>query len=130
MAVEIKMPQLGQITDEVRIVRWLVKEGQEVKRGEPLCEVETDKVIMELESVESGTVTKLISEPDSKVKTGEVIALIEQLSKKGAPAVDVETPGSSSGVEISVIEKGNLTGYGKILYTSTREDCISYKKTC
>ena len=125
MAIEIKMPQLGQTTDEVRIVKWLVKEGQEVKRGEPLCEVETDKVIMELESVESGTVTKLISEPDSQVKTGEVIALIEQLSKKAVPAVDVEKPGSSSGVEISVIEKGNLTGI--IQTTSISEKDIEKK---
>ncbi len=108
--IEIKMPQLGQTTDEVRIVRWLVKEGQEVKRGEPLCEVETDKVVMELESVESGTVSKIISEPDSQVKTGEVVALIEPPVKKTTPSADVEKPDSSSGIETSVIEKGNLTG--------------------
>lgn len=36
---EIKMPKLGQTSDEVRIIRWLIKEGQEVKKGESLCEV-------------------------------------------------------------------------------------------
>jgi len=74
--IEIKMPQLGQTTDEVRIVRWLVKEGQEVKRGEPLCEVETDKVTMELESFESGTILKINVESDTVVNSGAVIALI------------------------------------------------------
>lgn len=74
--IEIKMPQLGQTTDEVRIVRWLVKEGQEVKRGQPLCEVETDKTTMELESFEGGTVLKLNVGPDTVVNSGAVIALI------------------------------------------------------
>jgi pyruvate/2-oxoglutarate dehydrogenase complex dihydrolipoamide acyltransferase (E2) component len=45
---------------------------------------------MELESVESGTVTKFISESDSQAKTGEVIAPIELLLKKATPTVDVE----------------------------------------
>ena len=59
MAVEIKMVQLGQTSDEVRLVKWLVKQGDVVKRGQPLCEVETDKVVMEFESVQSGTVVNL-----------------------------------------------------------------------
>jgi acetoin:2,6-dichlorophenolindophenol oxidoreductase subunit alpha len=78
MSIEIKMPQLGQTSDEVRLIKWLVKDGDTVKRGQSLCEVETDKVVMELESVESGIVSKLISKPDSQISTGEVIALIEQ----------------------------------------------------
>ena len=76
MIVEIKMPQLGQTSDEVRIIRWLVSEGQEVKKGQVLCEVETDKVTMEMESYEKGKILKLIASPDSVIKTGEVIAII------------------------------------------------------
>jgi len=78
MAVEIKMPQLGQTSDEVRLIKWLVKEGEEVKRGQPLCEVETDKVTMELESVESGKVIKLLAAGDAQIKTGETIATIQR----------------------------------------------------
>ncbi|MCL4378436.1 MAG: thiamine pyrophosphate-dependent enzyme [Actinobacteria bacterium] len=74
--IEIKMPQLGQTSDEVRIIKWFVKEGQEVKRGEPLCEVETDKVTMEFESFESGTVLKINIEPDTVVTVGTVVAVI------------------------------------------------------
>lgn len=82
---EIKMPQLGQTTDEVRIIRWLVKEGQEVKRGEPLCEVETDKITMELESFESGTILKINVEPDTVVNSGAVIALIGKAGEIKGP---------------------------------------------
>ena len=105
--IEIKMPQLGQTTDEVRIVRWLVKEGQEVKRGEPLCEVETDKTTMELESFEGGTVLKINVEPDTVVNSGAVIALIGKAgeikeSKKAGNAV-----------------KKDEAGHGKIEITET-----------
>ncbi|MCK5568432.1 MAG: biotin/lipoyl-binding protein, partial [Spirochaetes bacterium] len=67
MAVEIKMPQLSQTTEDVRLIGWLVEEGQEVKKGDPLCEVETDKTTMAVESFESGTVLRLIADPDTMV---------------------------------------------------------------
>jgi len=102
--IEIKMPQLGQTTDEVRIVRWLVKEGQEVKRGEPLCEVETDKTTMELESYESGTVLKINVEPDTIVNSGAVIALIGK-------AGEIK--------ESKKAEKKDEAGHGKIEITET-----------
>ena len=102
--IEIKMPQLGQTTDEVRIVRWLVKEGQEVKRGEPLCEVETDKTTMELESFEGGTVVKINVEPDTVVNSGAVIALIGK-------AGEIK--------ESKKVEKKDEVGHGKIEITET-----------
>ena len=84
MAFEIKMPQLGQTSDEVRLIKWLVKEGDEVKKGQPLCEVETDKVTMELESVAEGKVEKILFGPDSEIKTGQTVAIIEEISKAGS----------------------------------------------
>mgnify|MGYP001037529305 CR=1 FL=1 len=81
MTVEIKMPQLGQTSDEVNLIRWLVEVGQEIKKGQYICEVETDKVKMELESVAEGKVLKLMFEPDSEIRTGEVIAIIDNKSK-------------------------------------------------
>ena len=50
MATEIVMPSLSQTTDEVKLVGWLVKEGDTIQKGDPVCEVETDKVSMEVES--------------------------------------------------------------------------------
>lgn len=76
MATEIKMPLLGQTSNEVTLLRWFVSEGEEITAGKPLCEVETDKVTMEMESFESGKILKLFSSPGSVIKTGEVIAII------------------------------------------------------
>jgi len=50
MRLEMKMPDLATNESEIRIVRWLVEPGQEVQRGQPLLEVETDKATMEVES--------------------------------------------------------------------------------
>jgi len=76
MAVEIKMPDLGTNVDTVVLLKWLKKEGDTVKMGEPLCEVQTDKANMELESVTSGTLLKQIIEEDCEVSVGTVIAYV------------------------------------------------------
>ena len=50
MATKIIMPQAGQDIEEGRVVRWLKSEGDTVKKGEPICEVETEKVVFEVEA--------------------------------------------------------------------------------
>jgi pyruvate/2-oxoglutarate dehydrogenase complex dihydrolipoamide acyltransferase (E2) component len=76
MLKEIKMPDLGTTSDEILIVRWLKEEGEFVKRGEALLEVETDKSVMEVESYLQGYLKKILSPGDSTVVTGDAIALI------------------------------------------------------
>ena len=76
MAVEIPMPRLSQTTDEVRLIRWLVKEGDRVSKGQALCEVENDKTTMEVESFAAGTVLRLAGQPDSAISSGTVIAVL------------------------------------------------------
>jgi len=94
VAVEITMPALSQTTDEVRFIRWLVHEGDSVKKGDPICEVETDKTTMEVESFEGGTVLKLISKPEEEVSAGTVIALLGRAGEK--LSVGAETSSSES----------------------------------
>ena len=77
MSIEIKMPNLSQTTDEVTLLRWLVKEGDEVNKGDLLCEVETDKVNMEVESFASGIILKLIGTPGQQITTGTVVAVLK-----------------------------------------------------
>jgi pyruvate dehydrogenase E2 component (dihydrolipoamide acetyltransferase) len=86
MAVEIKMPHLSQTTEEVRLIRWLVKEGDTVSRGEALCEVENDKTTMEVESFAPGTVLQLYGEPDSLIEAGTVIALLGEPRERASAA--------------------------------------------
>lgn len=87
MAVEIRMPGLSQTTSEVKLTEWLVNVGDEIKKGDPLCHVETDKVTMDVESFESGTVLKLCVASDSIVEAGDLIALI---GEKGETVDDKE----------------------------------------
>ena len=76
MIKEIKMPNLGTTTDEMKITEWFKKENEPVKRGEPLFAVETDKATMEVESYLSGVLKKIVVIPDEIVKTGGIVAYV------------------------------------------------------
>lgn len=90
MSTEIKMPNLSQTTDEVKLLRWLVKAGDTIKKGDILCEVETDKVNMDVESFEGGVVLRLLSEPQDMVEAGQVIAIIGEPGEKTDTQADIK----------------------------------------
>jgi pyruvate dehydrogenase E2 component (dihydrolipoamide acetyltransferase) len=79
---EVRMPDLGTAASEVSLVAWLKEEGQTVRRGEPLCLVETDKAMSELESVADGILLKQMAGVGDKVEAGDVIALVGQPDAK------------------------------------------------
>ena len=74
MIKEIKMPNLGTTTNDIRITRWLKQENDFVKRGEMLFEIETDKAVMEVESYLVGYLKKIVVGDDSVTTTGSVVA--------------------------------------------------------
>ncbi|MGB9976700.1 dihydrolipoamide acetyltransferase family protein [Thermovenabulum sp.] len=76
MAFEVKMPKLGTTMTEGTIVRWLKKEGERVEKGEPLLEIQTDKVNLEEEAPESGILIKVFYSEGQVVPVGENIAVI------------------------------------------------------
>ncbi len=77
MATELKMPALSPTMEEGTLAKWLVSEGDEVKSGDILAEIETDKATMEFEAVDEGTLAKiLVAEGTDGVKVGTPIALI------------------------------------------------------
>ncbi len=87
MAVEIKMPALSPTMEEGTLSKWLVKEGDEVKSGDILAEIETDKATMEFEAVDEGVIGRiLIAEGTDNVKVGTVIAVIGEGDVAAAPA--------------------------------------------
>ena len=74
MAIDIKMPALSPTMEEGTLSKWLVKEGDSVTSGDILAEIETDKATMEVESIDEGTVGKIvIAAGTDNVKVGEVI---------------------------------------------------------
>tara|TARA_R110000782_G_scaffold78276_2_gene154878 strand:+ start:23821 stop:25170 length:1350 start_codon:yes stop_codon:yes gene_type:complete len=89
MAIEIKMPALSPTMEEGTLAKWLVKEGDEVKSGDLLAEIETDKATMEFEAVDEGVIGQiLVAEGAENVKVGTVIATMagEGGSAEAAPA--------------------------------------------
>jgi pyruvate dehydrogenase E2 component (dihydrolipoamide acetyltransferase) len=95
MATEIKLPRLGQGMESGTIVKWLKSEGDSVEKGEPLYELDTDKVTQEVEADASGVLLK-IAVSSGEVEVGKTIAVIgekgeavevtEDAREKGSPA--------------------------------------------
>ena len=97
MAIELKMPALSPTMEEGTLAKWLVKEGDTVKSGDILAEIETDKATMEFEAVDEGTIAKiLVAEGTDNVKVGTVIATIagegEDASAPAPAAAPAPTP--------------------------------------
>jgi len=91
MAFEFKFPDIGEGLTEGEIVRWLVKEGDGIKEGQPLVEVETDKALAEIPSPKTGVILKIMAKEKEVVKVGQVIVVI---GEKGE-AVAAPPPGPS-----------------------------------
>ncbi len=112
MAVEILMPALSPTMEEGTLAKWLVKEGDVVKSGQILAEIETDKATMEFEAVDEGTVGKiLIAEGTAGVKVNTPIAvLIEEgesadavVAKPAAAAATAPTPVAAVAAPVAAV---------------------------
>src|SRR5918997_4600136 len=70
------MPKMGDAMEEGTLLKWLKSEGEDVSEGDPIAEIETDKVTMELEAEDAGTLAQLIASEGQDVPVGEAIAFI------------------------------------------------------
>src|SRR3712207_5074639 len=73
---EVIMPKMGDAMEEGTLLKWLKSEGDEVSAGDPIAEIETDKVTLELEAEDSGTLAQLIASEGQDIPVGEAIAFI------------------------------------------------------
>ncbi|MDX5365251.1 MAG: pyruvate dehydrogenase complex E1 component subunit beta, partial [Alphaproteobacteria bacterium] len=97
MSIEVLMPALSPTMEEGTLAKWHVKVGDEVKSGDVIAEIETDKATMEVEAADDGKVAKLIVEEGTEnVKVNEVIAILagedEDLSAAGKPKEKKSAP--------------------------------------
>ncbi|HKC03727.1 MAG TPA: pyruvate dehydrogenase complex dihydrolipoamide acetyltransferase [Sphingomicrobium sp.] len=100
MPIELKMPALSPTMEEGTLAKWLVKEGDAVKSGDILAEIETDKATMEFEAVDEGTIAKiLVAEGTDGVKVGAPIAILagegEDAGAAASAAPKADTPAVS-----------------------------------
>jgi pyruvate dehydrogenase E2 component (dihydrolipoamide acetyltransferase) len=85
---EITMPRLSDSMEEGTILKWLVSEGDDVKRGQPIAEIETDKANMTYEVDTDGTISELVASEGDTLAIGEVIARIGE--GNGKPKAEKE----------------------------------------
>jgi len=129
MGVEIKMPALSPTMEEGTLAKWLVKEGDEVKSGDILAEIETDKATMEFEAVDEGKIGKImVPEGTDGVKVGTVIATMageggeeaapaakpEKAEAKAEPATDPEPEAKPAKAEEAETPKKAESGTAKL----------------
>ncbi|MDP9163335.1 MAG: pyruvate dehydrogenase complex E1 component subunit beta [Pseudomonadota bacterium] len=96
MGVELKMPALSPTMEEGTLAKWLVKEGDSVKSGDILAEIETDKATMEFEAVDEGVISKiLVAEGTDGVKVGAPIALMDGDGEAASPAPAAAEPAAA-----------------------------------
>ena len=82
MAVEIMLPTLGESMAEATLLRWLKRAGDEVKRGEELAEIETEKAAMPIESPADGVLLAVLADEGSVIVTRQVLAVVGQPGEK------------------------------------------------
>jgi len=133
MAIELKMPALSPTMEEGTLAKWLVKEGDHVRSGDILAEIETDKATMEFEAVDEGVISSItVTEGTDGVRVGTVIALItgegeDAVAPSSKPAAlrPVETPVQSAQVPIlsdtMPIQTSSVTASGAIQTITLRE---------
>ena len=71
MATDITIPDMGTTADQVRLVAWHKQVGDTVKRGEVICDIETDKAVNELESIAEGVVLDILAQEDDELEQGD-----------------------------------------------------------
>src|SRR6266699_6997879 len=89
----VEMPKMADTMEEGKILRWLKQEGDTVKKGEPIAEIETVKVAIEIESFSSGVLRKILVPEGASAPIGAGIALVGTLEEP--------LPGSSSAPALS-----------------------------
>ncbi|MDR5683744.1 MAG: dihydrolipoamide acetyltransferase family protein [Armatimonadota bacterium] len=107
MPTEVKMPQLGESTYEATIGKWLKKPGDQIQRFEPLVELITDKVNVEMPSPVGGKLLEIVAEEGQTLPTGAVIALVETAEPAQAPTAAAGTDGEEPQArqEVSAVGK-------------------------
>jgi pyruvate dehydrogenase E2 component (dihydrolipoamide acetyltransferase) len=103
MARGVIMPKTGMTMEEGTVVRWLKRPGDTVTRGEPIAVIETDKVTMDLEAEDSGTLLSVVHGDGEVVKATEIIAWV------GEPGETIDAPSSSCAVSAQPAELAHVS---------------------
>ena len=115
---EVIMPKMGDAMEEGTLVKWLKSEGDEVSEGDPIAEIETDKVTLELEAEDAGTLAQLIASEGQDIPVGEAIAFI---AGEGEEVPERNGGGEAQAAGGEAEEGGEEDGGGAQARTATEE---------
>ena len=87
MVAEVIIPVLDQTTTEVRLINWIKNEGDDVNSGEVICEIETEKATVEIESPKDGILRKILIAADTNIPPLTVVALVSD-TNDSLPEID------------------------------------------
>src|SRR5437588_12521891 len=114
MPTDVIMPALGMAQDTGVVVSWKKQPGDEVIKGEPLLEVETDKAVVDVEAPATGTLASISAEAGAEVPIGTTIAVIL--------APGESSPPSPSGEQSVGADSASLTGLSRRVSARVEED--------
>ena len=107
--INIVVPQLGESVVEARIARWLKKEGDRVEMGEPVVELETEKIDLEVSAERAGVIASIKRHEGDDVKIGELLAVVDENAaggNGGAPTTATVAAGASEQRPATVADDG------------------------
>src|SRR5829696_6282248 len=110
MASDVTMPRLSDSMEEGTVLKWLVDEGSEVKRGEPLVEIETDKANMTYDADSDGVLVEIVAQEGDTLPIGDVIARIGEEGEAKSGGGAEESSGDEEGAEEAEPEKAEADG--------------------
>ncbi len=117
LEMEFKLPDVGEGVAEGEVVKWFVKEGDAVKEDEPLVEVMTDKVNVQIPSPRTGRVSRLMAKEGDIVKVGQTLMIIELEGEKADTATTPQKATQMLQVSVKPPEEGRAKGEGAALPT-------------
>ena len=129
MPEPIRMPDLGTTVDQIKLVRWLKTEGDRVERGEPICEVETDKAASELESAAQGILLRRLVPEGEEIEQGTVIAYVGTPGERVAdPDPDPEAQHPTAGAAQAPRRTANRAGVPPLLRNLARQHGVDLER--
>ena len=99
MSIEIRVPSLGESIVDATIVQWLKKPGEAVERNEPVVELETDKVNVEIPAEQAGVLESIARDEGDNVEVGELLGMILEGATAEAPAEETAEPAEAEAAE-------------------------------
>src|SRR4051812_17194515 len=106
MPANVVVPEVGESIVDARVSKWLKKEGDAVNVGDPLVELETDKIDLEVAAPQAGVLGRIAHADGADVKVGEVLAVIDDAGAAPQAAGGTPQAGSAAASGIAAVDEG------------------------